>query len=108
VQTPGFLAFRAAFAKPFCAATVSDLVGDALAGPYTLESQPELFTAEMNEVSCLSHTSHVVVRVGCSCRSAVWASKACALCVVCTCATCLTCALCALHRCWQCLPPWMT
>lgn len=66
-QAQGFLAYQAAFAKPFSAPTASDLVGDALTGPYTLEAQLEQFTTEMNEVSRLSsltQTSYIAVCAG--------------------------------------------
>jgi hypothetical protein len=51
-QTQGFLAYRAAFAKPFSAATAADLVSSLpQAGPNMLNTQPDEFYAEMQEVS---------------------------------------------------------
>lgn len=103
-QTQGFLAFQAAFAKPFSAPTASDLVGDALAGPNTFEAQRELFTTEMNEVSRLTTHRHRMLLCARGAAGAMWPSNPCAVC----CSHCLTCGVCVPHRCCQCLPLWMT
>jgi len=54
LQTQGFLAYAAAFAKPFSAPTAADLVGSTLAGPNMLSkpAQQAAFYAEMEQVSC--------------------------------------------------------
>jgi hypothetical protein len=54
LQTHGFLAYRAAFAKPFSAATADDLVR-TLRGPNMLPDEGARFYAEMREVRWFYH-----------------------------------------------------